>query len=252
MFLESFLRSIRAVFDLFKCIYHHTHLIRSYFLNCGLWVVDCELWIMCKFFHYKDRIFYFFLICALKIFFRFPYRQTERTRESREKRLSHRSRFIFFFTSSATGATDDLASVEREERKVRLGASAAIGTSGKTSSSLSLRKTSSLLSLSGRRRGSETNEEEATFARGLERKPGRSADSSWSRAKARGESALKGLVIIAGTGSSNASRRASFVGFSFLSVMYIDENCFWPLWMEKVYTIAVSFRKSVHNRGFPL
>ena len=81
-------------------------------------------------------------------------------------------------TSSTTGVSDVLASVEREERKVRLGASSAIGTSGKTSSSLSLKKTASLMSLSGKRRGSGTNEEETTFAKGLERKPGRSADSS--------------------------------------------------------------------------
>ena len=100
--------------------------------------------------------------------------KTERTRE---RKLSHRSRLFFFFTSSSTGAADDLASVEREERKVRLGASFTIETSGKTSSSLSLKKTSSLMSLSGRRRGSGTNEEETTFASGLERKPGRSADS---------------------------------------------------------------------------
>jgi hypothetical protein len=30
---------------------------------------------------------------------------------------------------------------------------------------------------------------------------------------------------------------------------YIDENCFWPLKMEKVYAIAVSFGKNVRNRG---
>ena len=32
--------------------------------------------------------------------------------------------------------------------------------------------------------------------------------------------------------------------------MYIDENCFLPFKMEELYTIAVSFGKIVHNRGF--
>ena len=54
------------------------------------------------------------------------------------------------------------------------------------------------------------------LSRESERKPGRSAGSSRSKAKARGESSLKGLVIGAVAGSSNASRRASLVGFSFL------------------------------------
>jgi len=57
--------------------------------------------------------------------------------------------------------------------------------------------------------------EEATFAREAERKPVRSADSSGSKAGARGESTLKGLVIVAGAGSSNASGRASFVSVFF-------------------------------------
>ena len=32
--------------------------------------------------------------------------------------------------------------------------------------------------------------------------------------------------------------------------MYIDENCFWPLKMEELFAIAVSFVKKVRNRGF--
>ena len=99
-------------------------------------------------------------------------------------------------TSSTTGVPDDLASVEREERSVRLGAGSVIKTSRAESGS----------------RGKE----DTTFVRGTERRPGRSADSSCSRAKTRSESSLKGLVIGAGAGSSNASKRASFVGFSFL------------------------------------
>ena len=65
------------------------------------------------------------------------------------------------------------------------------------------------------RRENESNVEEATFARGSKRKPGRSVGSSRSKAEACSESALKGLVIVAGAGSSNASWRASLVGFSF-------------------------------------
>ena len=47
-------------------------------------------------------------------------------------------------TSSTTGVSDDLASVEREERNVRLGENSVIGTS------VEGRKTSSSLSLSGK------------------------------------------------------------------------------------------------------
>tara|TARA_B110000459_G_scaffold192505_1_gene229808 strand:+ start:2073 stop:2192 length:120 start_codon:yes stop_codon:yes gene_type:complete len=32
--------------------------------------------------------------------------------------------------------------------------------------------------------------------------------------------------------------------------MYIDENCFLPLKMEELFTIAVSLGEIVHNRGF--
>jgi hypothetical protein len=32
--------------------------------------------------------------------------------------------------------------------------------------------------------------------------------------------------------------------------MYIDVYCFLPFKMEELYTIAVSFGKIVHNRGF--
>ena len=52
-------------------------------------------------------------------------------------------------------------------------------------------------------------------ARGRKEKLGRSADSSGSKVGARGESTLKGLVIVAGAGSSNASGRASFVSVFF-------------------------------------
>ena len=34
--------------------------------------------------------------------------------------------------------------------------------------------------------------------------------------------------------------------------MYIDVYCFLPFKMEELYTIAVSFGKIVHNRGFSL
>ena len=137
-------------------------------------------------FHYKDRS-KFFLICALKIFFDFLV-ETERTRETRENTLSHNSRFVFLFffedlaaegdTSSATGVSDDLASVEREERNERLEASSAIRTSRKASSVLSLRTKASSLTFSGKGRGIEPSGEETTFARRTEREPGRSADSS--------------------------------------------------------------------------
>jgi len=146
--------------------------------------------------------------------------------KQRENELSHNSRFIFLFffenfaaegdTSSATGVSDDLASVEREESNERLEAGSVIKASRKASSTLSLRATPSTLTLSGKRRGIEPNGEELTFARGTEREPGSSADSSRSKARACGESALKGLVIVAGAGSSNASRRASLVGFPFV------------------------------------
>ena len=79
------------------------------------------------------------MICALKIFFDF-FLSSNRERERRERTLSHLSRFIFFVarcflpgelleeggTSSATRVSDDLASVEREESNVRLGASSVI------------------------------------------------------------------------------------------------------------------------------
>ena len=72
-----------------------------------------------------------------------------------------------------------VASVEREEREVRLGASSAIGPSGKISTWLSLRKTSS------RRCRCREKEEEAKQTgrkrlspRESERKPGRIADGS--------------------------------------------------------------------------
>ena len=69
-------------------------------------------------------------VCALKIFFDFFYRQN-RKRETRENGLSHLSRLAFFVarcflpgelleegsTSSTTGVSDDLASVEREEHR---------------------------------------------------------------------------------------------------------------------------------------
>ena len=55
--------------------------------------------------------------------------------------------------------------------------------------------------------------EEAAFAGGAERKPGRSARSSRSKSSSRDESTLKGLVEgVGAAGSSNASGRASFVG----------------------------------------
>ena len=59
--------------------------------------------------------------------------------------------------------------------------------------------------------------EEAAFAQEAERKPGRSAGSSKSKSSLRDVSTLKGLVKGVGfAGSSNASGRASFVGFSVL------------------------------------
>ena len=66
-------------------------------------------------------------------------------------------------TSSATGVSDDLASVEREESNVRLGASSDINSS---------RKTSSSLPSSGKARGNGSKgKEDTSFARGTERKP---------------------------------------------------------------------------------
>jgi len=97
-----------------------------------------------------------------------------------------------------------------------LEASSVIKASRKASSALSLRATPSSLTLSGKRRGIEPNGEETSFARGTEGEPGSSADSLWSKAKACGESALKGLVNGTGAGSSNASKRASLVGFPFV------------------------------------
>ena len=64
-------------------------------------------------------------------------------------------------TSSTTGVSDVLASVEREERNVRLGEDSVIGTS------VEGRKTSS--SLSGK---NDSRGEEETFAQETERKPG--------------------------------------------------------------------------------
>jgi len=123
------------------------------------------------------------VICALKIFFDF-FLSSNRKRETRKNGLSHLSRLVFFVarcflpgelleegsTSSTTRVSDDLASVEREERSVRLGAGSVIKTS---------RKTSSSLPSSGKARGNESRgKEDSSFARGTERKPGRSADSS--------------------------------------------------------------------------
>ena len=74
------------------------------------------------------------------------------------------------------------------------------------------KKTSS--SLSGK---NESRGKEGTFAQEAERKPGRSAGSSKSKSSLRDVSTLKGLVKGVGfAGSSNASGRASFVGFSVL------------------------------------
>ena len=87
--------------------------------------------------------------------------------------------FRVWVTSSTTGvsdvlASDVLASVEREERNVRLGENSVIGTS------VEGRKTSS--SLSGK---NDSRGEEATFAQEAERKPGRSAGSSRSKSSSR-------------------------------------------------------------------
>ena len=116
-------------------------------------------------------------------------------------------------TSSTTGVSDVLvsdvlASVEREERNVRLGAYAVIGTS------VEGRKTSSSFPFSGK---IDSRNEEAAFAGEAERKPGRSARSSRSKSRSHDGSTLKGTVKgVGAAGSSNASARASFVGFSFL------------------------------------
>jgi len=150
--------------------------------SCVLCVVSCGL--LCKLFHYKDRNSIEF----------FP---DLRSKERRENSLSHLSRFVFFFkwcspgdllgggwvTSSSTEVSDALASVEREEYNDRLRGGSVI------KASRNERKSSS--SFSGGRRGKESTGGKATFARGPERKPGRSAGSSWSRAGACGESSLK-------------------------------------------------------------
>ena len=74
------------------------------------------------------------------------------------------------------------------------------------------KKTSS--SLSGK---NDSKGEKATFAQEAEGKPGRSAGSSRSKSSLRDVSTLKGLVEGVGfAGSSSASGRASFVGFSVL------------------------------------
>ena len=87
-----------------------------------------KLCVVSKLFHYKDRSSKFFVICALKFSSTFPFRQN-RKRETRENGLSHLSRLVFFVarcflpgelleegsTSSTTGVSDDLASVERED-----------------------------------------------------------------------------------------------------------------------------------------
>ena len=107
-------------------------------------------------------------------------------------------------TSSTTGVSDFLASVEREERNVRLGEHSVIGASTKG------RSTSSPFSFSGERRENDSGSKETAF--GLERKPGRSARSSRSKSRARDGSTLKGLFKgVGAAGSSNASSRASFV-----------------------------------------
>ena len=73
------------------------------------------------------------------------------------------------------------------------------------------------------------------LSRESERKPGRSAGSLRSKAKARGESSLKGLVIGAVAGSSNASRRALLVGFSFLIKLIVG---FFPVVLFSVFCFA--------------
>jgi hypothetical protein len=78
------------------------------------------------------------------------------------------------------------------------------------------KKTSS--SLSGK---NESGGKGETFAQEAERKPGRSAGSSRSKSSLRDVSTLKGLVKGVGfAGSSNASERASFVGFSVFAVLF--------------------------------
>jgi len=78
-------------------------------------------------------------------------------------------------TSSTTGVSDFLASVEREERNVRLGEDPVIGTS------VEGRKMSSSLSLSGKN----------DSRNGSERRPVRSARSSGSKSRSCDESTLK-------------------------------------------------------------
>jgi len=78
------------------------------------------------------------------------------------------------------------------------------------------KKTSS--SLSGK---NDSEGEEPAFAQEAERKPGRSAGSSRSKSSLRDVSTLKGLVKGVGfAGSSNASGRASFVGFSVFAFLF--------------------------------
>ena len=70
------------------------------------------------------------------------------------------------------------------------------------------------------------------FGRESQRKPGRSALSSRSKSKARDESTLKGLGKgVGAAGSSNASGRASFVGYSFLlkTRAFFDAFCVFLL-----------------------
>ena len=177
-------------------------------------------------FHYKDRS-KFFLICALNFFFDFLV-ETERTRETRERTHSLTTLALSFYfswrtsqgrgdTSSATGVSDDLASVEREESNERLEASSVIKASRRSLVSVVVKGNANVVNAVGKKeRESNRTGEETTIARGAEREPGSSAVSLWSKAKACGESALKGLVIGAGAGSSNASKRASLVGFPFV------------------------------------
>ena len=129
-------------------------------------------------------------------------------------------------TSSTTGVSDVLASVEREERNVRLGEHSVIGRS------IEGRKTSSPFSFSGERRENDSRSKKTAFGRESERKPRRSACSSGSKSRARDGSTMKGLVKgVGAAGSSNASRRASFVGFPFLfeARAFFDAFCVFLL-----------------------
>ncbi|CAL6335024.1 unnamed protein product [Bathycoccus prasinos] len=94
-----------------------------------------------------------------------------------------------------------LASIEREERNVRLGEYPVIGASAEG------RNTSSSLSISGK---NDSENGEAAFGRESERKPGSSVCSSRSKSRSHDESTLKGLVNgVGAAGSSNAGGRAS-------------------------------------------